>query len=31
MYQVVGVWDGNAIKSGRDDHCAMINVVKFIV
>ena len=26
----LGVWDGNAIKSGQDDHCTTINVVKFI-
>ena len=23
-------WDGNAIKSGFDDHCITINVTKFI-
>ena len=23
-----GVWDGNAIKSGCDDHCTTINVIK---
>lgn len=26
----MGVWDGNAIKLGCDDHCATINVIKFI-
>ena len=26
----LGVWDGNAIKSGCDDHCTTINVTKFI-
>ena len=26
----LGVWDGNAIKSGCDDHCTTINVIKFI-
>ena len=26
----LGVWDGNAIKLGCDDHCATINVIKFI-
>ena len=26
----MGVWDGNALKMGCDDHCATINVVKFI-
>ena len=25
-----GVWDGNAIKLGCDDHCTTINVIKFI-
>ena len=25
-----GVWDGNAIKSGRDDRCTTINVITFI-
>ena len=25
-----GGWDGNAIKSGHDDHCTTINVIKFI-
>ena len=24
------VWEGNAIKLGYDDHCAIINVTKFI-
>ena len=24
------VWDGNAIKSGCDDHCTTTNVIKFI-
>ena len=24
------VWDGNAIKFGRDDHCTIINLAKFI-
>ena len=23
-------WDGNAIKSGCDDHCTTRNVIKFI-
>ena len=23
-----GVWDGNAIKFGCDDHCTTINVIK---
>ena len=26
----LGVWDGNAIKFGFDDHCTTINVIKFI-
>ena len=26
----LGVWDGNAIKLGCDDHCTTINVIKFI-
>ena len=26
----LGVWDGNAIKLGCDDHCATINAIKFI-
>ena len=25
----LGVWEGNAINSGRDDHCTTINVIKF--
>ena len=25
-----GVWDRNAIKLGCDDHCATINIIKFI-
>ena len=25
----LGVWDGNAIKLGCDDHCTTINVIKF--
>ena len=25
----VGVWDGNAVKLGCDDHCTTINVIKF--
>ena len=24
------VWDENAIKSGCDDHCTTINIIKFI-
>ena len=24
----LGVWDGNAIKLGCDDHCTTINVMK---
>ena len=27
---VLGVWDGNAIKLGCGDHCTTINVIKFI-
>ena len=27
---VLGVWDGNAMKFGCDDHCTTINVVKFV-
>ena len=27
---VLGVWDGNTIKFGYDDHCTTINVIKFI-
>jgi len=26
----LGVWKGNAIKLGCDDHCTTINVIKFI-
>ena len=26
----LGVWDGNGIKFGCDDHCIAINVIKFI-
>ena len=26
----LGVWDGNAIKLGWDEHCTTINVIKFI-
>ena len=26
----LGVWDGNAIKLGCDDHCTTINAIKFI-
>ena len=26
----LGVWDGNAVKFGCDDHCTTINVIKFI-
>ena len=25
----LGVWDGNAIKLGCDNHCTIINVIKF--
>ena len=25
---VLGVWDGNAIKFGCDDHCTTINVTE---
>ena len=28
--EALGVWDGNAIKFGCDDHCTTINVIKFI-
>ena len=24
---MLGVWDGNAIKLGSDDHCTPINVI----
>ena len=27
---VLGVWDGNTVKLGCDDHCTTINVIKFI-
>ena len=27
---VLGVWDGNAMKFGCDDCCTTINVMKFI-
>ena len=27
---VLGLWDRNAIKLDRDDHCTPINVIKFI-
>ena len=27
---MLGVWDGNPIKLGCDDHCTTINVIKFI-
>lgn len=27
---VLGVWDGKAIKLGCDDHCTIIIVIKFI-
>ena len=27
---MLGVWDGNAIKLGCDDHCTTISVMKFI-
>ena len=27
---MLGVWDGNAIKLGYDDHCTIINIIKFI-
>ena len=30
MGYALGVWDGNTIKLGCDDHCTSINVVKFI-
>ena len=26
----LGICDGNAIKSGYDDHCTTVNVIKFI-
>ena len=26
---VLGVWDGNAIKQGCDDCCTSINVIQF--
>ena len=26
----LGIWDGNALKLGCDDHCTTINVIKFI-
>ena len=26
----LGMWDGNAKKSGCDDHCTSINVIQFI-
>ena len=26
----LGVWDGNAIKLGCDNHCTAINVIQFI-
>ena len=26
----LGIWDGNAIKLGCDDHCTTINVIKSI-
>ena len=26
----LGVWDGNAVKLGCDDHCTTINIMKFI-
>ena len=26
-WDVLGVWDGNAIKLGCDDHCITINVI----
>ena len=25
----LGVWDGNVIKFGCDDHCTTINIIKF--
>ena len=25
-----GVWDGNTVKLGCDDHCTTINIIKFI-
>ena len=27
----LGVWDGNVVKSGCDDGCTTINIIKFIV
>ena len=30
MGDALRVWDGNAIKSGCDDCCTTINVMKFI-
>ena len=27
---VLGIWDGNAIKLGCDDRCTTINVIKFM-
>ena len=26
----LGVWDGNAIRLGCDDHCIATNVIQFI-
>ena len=26
----LGVWDGNAVKPGCDDHWTTINIIKFI-
>ena len=26
----LGVWDGNAVKLGCDDHCTTTNVIKFM-
>ena len=26
----LGVWDGNVVKSGCDDGCTTINIIKFI-
>ena len=28
---VPGVWDGNAIKLGCDDHCTTINVINSLI
>ena len=28
---VLGVWDGNAVKLDYDDRCVTINIIKFIV